>query len=109
MPAVTQWYYGISHLFPIETVVLSTENRTKQLIDSDLELFEEVCRLGRKFTDSASLLPFLPEKEFNREVTRFEKAFGRARSQMERIYPLCAAYSEIQDNLPKAIAADIVA
>ena len=66
-------------------------------------------RLGRKFTDRASLLPFLPEKEFNREVTRFEKAFGRARSQMERSYPLCAAYSEIQDKLPQAIAADIVA
>ena len=56
MPAVTHWYYGLYHLLPIEKVALSTENRTK--IASDLELLEEVYRLGRKFTDNASSVLF---------------------------------------------------
>ena len=82
IPAVTHWYYGISHLLPHESVVLG-KNRTKEFILSDVELFEEVHRLGRKFIDSASLLPCLPTKEFAREKQRFEKAFEAARGRLE--------------------------
>ena len=46
IPAVTHFFYGISHLFPQENVV---QNRTKQLTHSDIELFEDVHRLGRSF------------------------------------------------------------
>ncbi len=106
IPVVTHFFYGISHLLPRENVVL---DRTKQFSASDIELFEEVYRLGRKFIDSASSLPFLPMKEFNREVTRFEKTFEKARAQLEKTCPLYVASSALQNKLPKSIAGDIVA
>ena len=80
-PAVTHWYYGISHLVPRENVVL---NRTKQLTHSDIEWFEEVYQRGRSFIDCASALPFLRAKEFACEEKRFEKEFEKAREKLER-------------------------
>ena len=89
IPAVTHFFYGISHLFPREDVVL---NRTKQLTDSDIELFADVYRLGRKFIESASSLPFLPAEEITKEEKRFEKAFEKARARMEEFSPLYKTY-----------------
>ena len=103
IPAVTHWYYGIVHLLPRENVVL---NRTKQLTNSDIELFEDVYRLGRKFIDSASVLPFLPVKEFTTEETRFDKSFEKARACVEEYSPLHAAY--LCDGVRPAIVGDIV-
>ena len=106
IPAVTHFFYGISHLFPREDVVL---NRTKQLTHSDIELFEDVYRLGRKFIESASSLPSLPVEEITKEEKRFEKAFETARARMEESSPLYKAYLCLQGKLPPAIAGDIVA
>ena len=41
IPAVTHFFYGISHLLPKENIAVLT--RTKQFTISDIELFEEVC------------------------------------------------------------------
>ena len=106
IPAVTHFFYGISHLFPQENVVL---NRTKQLTHSDIELFEDVYRLGRKFIDSASVLPFLPVKELTAEETRFDKSFEKAREKLETATPAYSAYLQLQKWLPKTVAGDIVA
>ena len=103
IPAVTHFFYGIAHLYPQENVVL---NRTKQLTHSDIELFEDVYRLGRKFIDSASVLPFLPVEEFTAEETRFDKSFEKARACVEESSPLHAAY--LCDGVRPAIAGDIV-
>lgn len=106
IPAVTHWYYGISHLFPKENVVL---DRTKQLAVSDVELFDKVYRLGRKFIETASTLPFLPTKEFALNENRFEKAFEKARARVEESSPLYAAYSRLQEKVPHPIVGKIVA
>ena len=106
IPAVTHFFYGIAHLYPQENVVL---NRTKQLTHSDIELFEDVYCLGRKFIESASLLPFLPAREFACEEKRFEKGFEKAREKPKKSCPLYFAYSELQNKLPQSIAGDIVA
>ena len=106
IPAVTHWFYGVSHLVPRENVVL---NRTKQFTHSDIELFENVYRLGRNFIESASLLPFLSTRDLTREEERFEKAFETARARMEESSPLYKAYLCLQGKLPPAIAGDIVA
>ena len=87
--AVTHFFYGVSHLLPEERVKL---DRTKQFCASDIELLEEVYRLGRKFIESASTLPFLPAKEFAREEKMFELTFARAQAQVERSSQLYAAY-----------------
>ena len=109
IPAVTHWYYGILHLLPREGVVLDNQRRTKELTFSDVELFEEVHRLGRKFIDSASLLPCLPTQDFTREEKRFEKEFGKAREKLKKNCPLYFAYSELQTKLPQSIAGEIAA
>ena len=109
IPAVTHWYYGIVHLLPRENVVTKRLNRThydKQLTQSDIELFEDVRRLGRNFIDSASVLPFLPVKEFTAEETRFDKSFEKARACVEESSPLHAAY--LCDGVRPAIAGGIV-
>ena len=84
-------------------------NRTKQLTHSDIELFEDVYRLGRKFIESASSLPCLPAEEITKEEKLFEKAFEKARAHMEESSPLYTAYSCLKGKLPPAIAGDIVA
>ena len=112
IPAVTHWYYGIVHLLPRENVVTKRLNRThydKQLTHSDIELFEDVYRLGRKFIDSASVLPFLPVKEFTTEETRFDKSFEKAREKLETASPAYSAYLQLQKRLPKTVAGEIVA
>ena len=106
IPAVTHWFYGISHLVPRENVVL---NRTKQFTHSDIELFDNVYRLGRNFIESASLLPFLSTRDLTREEERFEKAFETAREKLETASPACSAYLLLQKKLPSAIAGEIVA
>ena len=105
IPAVTHWYYGISHLVPRENVVL---NRTKQFTQSDIDLFEDVYRLGRKFIDSASSLPFLPAKEFAREENRFEKEFEKAREKLEKASLAYSVYLQLHTQLPKEVAGEIV-
>ena len=98
IPAVTHWYYGISHLLPhplTESVGLG-KNRTKELSLSDVELFEQVYQLGRKFIDSASLLQCLPTRQFNREAARFEKDFEQAREKLGRNCPMYSAYLQLQ-------------
>ena len=105
IPAVAHFFYGISHLLPEEKLTL---NRTKQFCASDIELLEEVYRLGRKFIESASTLPFLPAKEFAREEKRFEQTFAKAQAQMEKHSPLYAAYVRLQDKVPQSIAGKIV-
>ena len=97
IPAVTHWYYGISHLAPDKK--MDTQGRAvfdKQLTFSDLQLFEEVYRLGRKFIESVSVLPFLSAKEFAREHQRFEKNFERTREKLERNCPMYSAYLQLQ-------------
>ena len=84
-------------------------NRTKQLNASDIMLFEDVYRLGRKFIESASSLPFLPTKDFAREEKRFEQTFARAQAQVERSSPLYAAYLRLQEKVPRPIVGEIVA
>ena len=106
VPAVTHWFYGISHLVPRENVVL---NRTKQFTHSDIELFENVYRLGRNFIESASLLPFLSTRDLTREEERFEKAFETAREKLQTASPACSAYLLLQKKLPSDIAGEIVA
>ena len=106
IPAVTHFFYGISHLFPREDVVL---NRTKQLTHSDIELFEDVYRLGRKFIESASSLPVLPAEEIIKEEKRFEKTFEKAREKIEAASPAYSAYLQLQKRFPKAVAGEIVA
>ena len=76
----THWFYGITQLLPEERVKL---DRTKQLNASDIELFEDVRRLGRKFMESASALPFLPAMQFAREEKRFEQEFAKARERLD--------------------------
>ena len=105
-PAVTHWYYGISHFVPREDVVL---NRTKHLTHSDIALFEDVYRLGRKFIESAASLPFLPAEEITKEEKRFEKAFEKAREKIETASPAYLAYLQLQKRLPATVASDIVA
>ena len=106
IPAVTHWFYGISHLIPRENVVL---NRTKQFTHSDIELFDNVYRLSRSFIESASLLPLLSTRDLTREEERFEKAFESAREKLETASPACSAYLLLQKKLPSAIAGEIVA
>lgn len=106
IPAVTHFFYGISHLFPREDVAL---NRTKQLTHSDIALFEDVYRLGRKFIESAASLPFLPAEEITKEEKRFEKAFEKAREKIETASPAYLAYLQLQKRLPATVAGDIVA
>jgi len=103
---VTHWFYGITHLLPRESVTL---DRTKILRATDIELFEDVYRLGRKFISSASQIPFLKTKDLCREEKRFEKAFEKARAQVEKHSPLYAAYLRLQETVPESIAGDIVA
>jgi len=105
IPAVTHWFYGITYLLPQEKVTL---NRTKQFNASDIELFEEVYRLGRKFINSAAALPFLP-KAFTQETKRFEQTLARAQAQVEKSSPIYAAYLHLQDKVPQSIADNIVA
>lgn len=106
VPVVTHWFYGISHLVSRENVVL---NRTKQFTHSDIELFDNVYRLGRNFIESASLLPFLSTRDLTREEERFEKAFETAREKLQTASPACSAYLLLQKKLPSAIAGEIVA
>ena len=80
IPAVTHWFHGITQLLPEERVKL---DRMKQLSASDIELFEDVHRLGRKFMESASALPFLPAMQFAREEKRFEQEFAKARERLD--------------------------
>ena len=84
IPAVTHWFYGISHLVPREKL-----NPTQQFTHSDIELFDNVYRLGRSFIESASLLPFLSTRDLTREEERFEKAFETAREKLETASPAC--------------------
>ena len=84
-------------------------NRTKQLTHSDIELFEDVYRLGRKFIESAASLPFLPAEEITKEEKRFEKAFEKAREKIETASPAYLAYLQLQKRLPATVAGDIVA
>ena len=105
IPAVTHFFYGISHLIPREILA---PRRTKQFTASDVGLFEEVYRLGRGFIESAFLLPLPPSKELHRETTRFEKAFGKARAQMQKSCALYAAYLHLEEELPKSIVGDIL-
>ena len=110
IPAVTHFYYGISHLVPEKK--MDTQGRAvfdKQLTFSDLQLFDETYRLGRKFIESVSVLPFLSAREFAREQKRFEKTFEKAREKLEKSCPLYFAYSEIHNKLPQSIAGEIVA
>ena len=105
IPAVTHFFYGISHLLPEERVTL---DRTKQFNASDIELFEDVYRLGRKLIESASSLPFLPTKDFAREEKRFEQTFARARAQVEKYSPLYAAHLRLQERVPDGIANAVI-
>ena len=86
--------------------MLNTRSRTKKLTLPDVELFEDVHRLGRNFIDSSSVLPFLPVKEFTAEETRFDKSFEKARACVEECSPLHAAY--LCDGVRPAIDGDIV-
>lgn len=106
IPAVTHFYYGISHLVPEKK--MDQGRIDKQLTSSDLQLFDETYRLGRKFIESVSVLPFLSAKEFAREQQRFEKEFERARARVEDSSLLYAAYLRLQEKVPPAIAGDIV-
>ena len=106
IPAVTHWFYGISHPSPTDT---DAPSRTKSFNRSDIELFEQVYNLGRTFVDCASVLPFLPNKEFVRERKLFEKTFEKAREKLEKSCPLYFAYSELQTKLPQSIAGEIAA
>ena len=105
-PCSDTFFYGISHLLPEESVKV---DRTKQFNASDIELFEDVYRLGRKLIESASSLPFLPTKDFAREEKRFEQTFARARAQVEKYSPLYAAYFRLQEKVPRPIVGEIVA
>ena len=109
IPAVTHWYYGISHLVPEKKMDQGRAVFDKQLTFSDLQLFDETYRLGRKFIESVSVLPFLSAKEFAREQQRFEKNFEQAREKIETASPAYSAYTQLQKRLPEAIAGDIVA
>ena len=104
VPAVTHWFYGISHPSSTDT---DSPNRTKRFTRSDIELFEHAYHLGRTFVDCASVLPFLLTKEFTREGRRFEKEFEKAREKLEKNCPLYFAYSELQTKLPQSIAGEI--
>ena len=53
-------------------------DRTKQLSRADLECFDDVYRLGQRFIEKASSLPYLPKKEFTKEAKRFEQDFAKA-------------------------------
>jgi len=105
IPAVTHFFYGISQLLPEERVKL---DRTKKFNASDIELLEQVYRLGRQFIESASSLPFLPTKDFAREEKRFEQTFARAQAQVERSSPLYAAYLRLQEKVPRPIVGNII-
>ena len=107
IPAVTHWFYGISH--PPSTVTDALTRKKGSFNRSDIDLFEQVYNLGRTFVDCASVLPFLPTKEFTREERRFEKEFEKAREKLEKSCPLYLAYSELQTKLPQSIAGDIAA
>ena len=94
IPAVTHFFYGVSHLLPEERVKL---DRTKQFSASDIELLEQVYRLGRKFIETASTLPFLRTKDIAQEEKRFEQTFDKAKARVEKSSPLYAAYLRIQE------------
>ena len=108
IPAVTHFYYGISHLVPEKKMDQGRAVFDKQLTFSDLQLFDETYRLGRKFIESVSVLPFLSAREFAREQKRFEKEFEGARARVEDSSPLYAAYLRLQEKVPPSIAGDIV-
>jgi len=109
IPAATYFFYGISNLLPEESVKSVKVDRAKQFSASDIALFEEVYRLGRKFIDTVSTLPLLPTTDFARNDRRFEQAFAHARAQVENASPLYASYLRLQERVPPAIAGDIVA
>ena len=105
IPAVTHFFYGVSHLLPEERVKL---DRTKKFNASDIELLEQVYRLGHKFIESASTLPYLPTGEFAREEKRFEQSFSKARAQVEKCSPLYGAYLRLQERVPDGIANAVI-
>ena len=81
IPAVTHFCYGISLLVPEKKMDQGRIVFDKQLTFSDLQLFDETYRLGRKFIESVSVLPFLSAREFAREQKRFEKEFEGAKGK----------------------------
>ena len=106
LPAVTLWFYGISHhISDDERVPL---NRTKTFGAVEIELFEEVSRCARRFIKSVSQLPHIDAKDLAREVKRFEQCYAKARDQIEKASPLYAAYRCLHDILPPGIADRVI-
>ena len=88
----------------------NAKNRLCMIVDSQSGgNWDGSIRLGRKFIESASTLPFLPTKDFAREEKRFEQTFARAQAQVERSSPLYAAYLRLQEKVPRPIVGEIVA
>ena len=87
IPAATHWFFGIAAILPEETVSMEPLYRTKEFNASDIELLEEVHRLGRMFIDSASALPFIQDEglsQISRVAKKFEQKFARAVAQVEK-------------------------
>ena len=82
IPAVTHWFYGISGIIPRENVVLDPQGRSKRLTRVDVQCFDDVYHLGRRFIENASALPFLPKKSFDEAAKRFEEEFAEAKAKI---------------------------
>ena len=72
IPAVTHWFYGISHPSPTDT---DAPGRTKSFNRSDIELFEQVYNLGRTFVDCAFRAPFSSEQRVRPRKEAVRKDF----------------------------------
>jgi hypothetical protein len=105
LPAVTHWFYGISHNLPEERVGLE---RTKAFSAADIERFEEVGRRARRFIDSVSALPFVSAMELTREARKFDQCYTKAQAQVEKSSPLYTAYLCLHDRLPPGVIDTVI-
>ena len=106
LPAVTLWFYGISHHLPDDERV--PLNRTKTFGAVEIKLYEEVGRCAKRFIASVSQLPDIDARDFAREVKKFDQCYAKAGDQIEKVSSLYVAYRCLLDALPHGIVDRVV-
>ena len=105
IPAVTHFFYGVSTLVPEDKFAW---DRTRKLTTSDLQLFEQVHVLGRRFVECASVLPHISKTAILNESRRFEKAFERVRCHLARSSPLYTGFICLSERLAPGVTHHIL-
>ena len=106
LPAVTLWFYGISHHLPDDERV--PLNRTKTFGAEEIKLYEEVGRCAKRFIASVSQLPDIDARDFAREVKKFDQCYAKAGDQIEKVSSLYVAHRCLLDALPLGIADRVI-